>query len=118
MAALSLKTDATGEALYASRSYQIGETVVDFGDAVVRAERDKYTVERPGGGHLFHPVLAKTSHGCEPNCRISFPDQAMIAVRPIAAGEAITFDYMTTESAITHPFDCLCGCSNCRGRVG
>ncbi len=118
MSALTLKSDSTGEALYASRSYRAGEVVVDFGDAVFQAARDRHTVETPEGRHIFHPVLAKTSHGCEPNCRVSFEDQALVAVAPIAAGDVISFDYMTTESQISHPFDCLCGSSRCRGRIG
>ncbi len=113
-----VKSDPTGEALYAARSYRAGEVVVDFGDAVPRAERDAYTVETPSGGHIFHPALAKVSHSCEPNCRVRFEAKALVASRPIAAGEAISFDYLSTERRISAPFPCLCGCKSCRGRIG
>jgi hypothetical protein len=109
MAALMLKKDHTGEGLYAARTYRPGDIVVEFEQVEWRSERDRYTVEHPFGGHLFHPVLAKTAHSCEPNCRVSFRDRALVAIKPIIAGGQISFDYRSTEHQISHPFDCLCG---------
>jgi hypothetical protein len=117
MSPLILKKDRTGEGLYAGRNYHPGEMVLEFRQVDWRPERDRYTVEHPFGGHLFDPVLAKTTHSCEPNCRVSFPDRALITVRFIPSGEPITFDYRTTERRLSHPFDCLCGSSRCRGRI-
>lgn len=115
--ALMLKKDRTGEALYATRRYRTGEVVFEFEHVALRPERDRHTVEHPFGGHLFHPILAKTAHSCEPNCRIAVLDRMMIAIRDIAPGEPITFDYLSTERRISHPFDCLCGSRRCRGRI-
>jgi hypothetical protein len=117
MSPLMLRKDLTGEALYAGRAYRPGEAVLEFEGIAWRSARDRHTVEHPFGGHVFHPVLAKTSHSCEPNRRVSFPDRALIAVRPIASGEPVTFDYKTTERRISFPFDCLCGSPNCRRRI-
>jgi hypothetical protein len=117
MSALLLKKDRTGEALYAGRSYRAGEAIVEFDQVSWRPMRDRFTVEHPFGGHLFHPVLAKTGHSCEPNAQVSFQDRALVAARPIASGEPVTFDYHTTERRLSHPFDCLCGSRQCRGRI-
>jgi hypothetical protein len=117
-APLIVKQDATGEALYATRAYRPGDVVFHFQEVEWRPKRDRYTVQHPSGGHIFHPVLAKTAHSCEPNCCIDLPDRAMVAIRPIAAGEAISFDYETTESWFSHPFWCQCGSRRCRGRIG
>jgi hypothetical protein len=117
MSALFLKRDRTGEGLYAARSYHPGEFIFQFEAVSWRPIRDRHTVEHPFGGHFFHPILAKTSHGCEPNCRISFSDRAMVALKAVAAGEAISFDYQSTERRISHPFDCLCGSTKCRQRI-
>lgn len=116
-ASLLLKTDHTGEALYATRAYWPGDRVLRFDQLAWRPLRDRYTVQHPHGGHIFHPVLAKVSHACEPNCRVSFPDRALFAIRPILPGEPITFDYRSTESRLSHPFQCLCGSSRCRGWI-
>ena len=109
--------DATGEALYATLAFAAGDTVFRFQDVSWRPERDRYTVEHPDGGHLFDPVLARTAHSCDANCRPSTDLMAMIARREIAVGEPITFDCATTERAIRFPFDCVCGAPACRGRI-
>jgi hypothetical protein len=118
MAALMLRQDATGEALYAARAYRPGDIVLDFAEVEWRPARDRYTVQHSSGAHLFHPVLAKVSHGCDPNCRIEASGRILVAARPIASGEPIAFDYQTTETRFAYPFRCLCGASRCRGRIG
>lgn len=116
--ALIVKKDATGEALYATRPYQRGEVVFQFEKVEWRSRRDRHTVQHPSGEHIFHPVLARTAHSCEPNCRIDLEDRSMVAIRAIGTGEAITYDYETTERWFSHPFWCLCGSRRCRGRIG
>jgi hypothetical protein len=118
MAALTLRQDATGEALYATKSYRPGDIVLDFAEVEWRSVRDRYTVQHPSGAHLFHPVLAKVSHSCDPNCRLEVPGRILVTARAIASGEPITFDYQTTETRFAYPFRCLCGASCCRGRIG
>ncbi len=117
-AGLEVRTNPTGEALYATRPYEPGETVLSFPEVSWRSMRERCTVEHPDGRHLFHPVLAKTAHSCEPNTAVSFTAMALLAVRPIARGDVVSFDYATTETAFSVPFDCLCGASRCRGRIG
>ena len=114
---LLLRKDLTGEALYATRAYWPEDEVLRFDRLVWRPVRDRYTVQHPSGGHIFHPTLAKVSHACEPNCRVSFRERALVAVTPILPGEAITFDYQSTESRLSHPFQCLCGSPRCRGWI-
>jgi len=110
--------DEGGEELHAARAYRPGDVVFRFEEAEWRAQRDRDTVQHLNGGHVFHPILARTAHSCEPNCCISFPATAMVAIRAIAAGEAITYDYETTETWFSHPFWCRCGSRRCRGRIG
>ena len=117
-AALIVKKDVTGEGIYATRSYGPGDVVFQFEEVEWRPQRDRHTVQHPSGGHIFHPTLSKTSHSCEPNCRIDLPDRAMVAIRTIAPGDSITYDYETTERWFSHPFWCLCGSRRCRGRIG
>jgi len=35
------------------------------------------------------------------------------ALRDIAPGEEVTFNYLTTESEMAAPFNCICGSANC-----
>ena len=48
---------------------------------------------------------------------VSPSDVTLGAVRDIAAGEQVTFDYSTTMDEDDFELDCLCGSPNCRGRV-
>ncbi|MGZ6038822.1 MAG: SET domain-containing protein-lysine N-methyltransferase [Phenylobacterium sp.] len=116
--ALTIRRDAIGEALYAAHPYLSGDIVLDFAEVEWRPQRDRHTVQHPSGCHLFHPVLATVSHSCDPNCRIQPQGRILVALRPIAAGEPITFDYLTTESRFARPFQCQCGAPNCRRRIG
>jgi hypothetical protein len=55
------------------------------------------------------------NHACEPNTRIV--DRQVVALRDIAALEAVTFDYNTTEYDVAEPFPCRCGARWCVGVV-
>ena len=116
--ALSEQKDAPAPSLRAERAHRPGDVVFRFDDAEWRQQRDHETVQHPAGGHVFHPMLARTTHSCEPNCCVSFPISSMVAVRPIGPGDAITYDYETTETWFSHPFWCRCGSRRCRGRIG
>jgi len=114
---LIVRRVGVGEALVAVRPFEAGEPVFTFSHVSWRPGRDCLTVEDPRGRHVYDPLLARVAHSCDPNCRPSFELMALIARRDIAAGETLTFDYLSTESAISEPFDCHCGAPACRGRV-
>ena len=64
---------------------------------------------------------AKVNHSCDPNCGVRVNDAEgfdFVAMRPIAAGEEITFDYAMRNYVVEHfPPSCLCGASICRGTI-
>jgi hypothetical protein len=103
--------------MVAARAYHPGDLIFEFSEMVWWPVRDVFTVEYVGGRHFFDPQLARVAHACDPNARVSFTLMALVARRDIAPGEALTFDYFTTESAISAPFVCHCGASNCRGWI-
>lgn len=51
------------------------------------------------------------NHSCNPSAIIV--RRVLIAIKPFAAGEEITFDYNTNEYAMAAPFQCRCG--HCNG---
>jgi hypothetical protein len=55
------------------------------------------------------------NHDCDPSTSIR--DRQCVALRDIAPGEAVTFDYNTTEYDMAEPFACRCGSANCAGVV-
>ena len=56
------------------------------------------------------------NHSCEPNC--GFTDSTtLVAMREIATGEAITFDYAMSDTKTIFAFDCWCGSAKCRKKI-
>jgi hypothetical protein len=56
------------------------------------------------------------NHSCDPNC--GFTDAStLVALRHIAPGESITFDYAMSDVNSFIEFSCRCGASMCRGRL-
>ncbi len=55
------------------------------------------------------------NHSCDPSTVIR--DRQVIALRDIAPGDGVTFDYNTTEYDMAEPFACHCGSARCVGMV-
>ena len=54
-------------------------------------------------------------HACDPTAVIR--DRELIAIRDIAPGDSVTFNYNTTEYDMAEPFRCHCGSAQCVGMV-
>lgn len=54
-------------------------------------------------------------HHCEPTTVIRHRE--VIALRDIAQGDRVTFNYNTTEDDMAEPFRCHCGSARCAGMV-
>lgn len=72
---------------------------------------DQFMVSRlPAGPGDF------VNHNCDPNAGIQ-GQIGLVAMRDIAAGEEICFDYAMSDSLPYDEFTCGCGTSTCRGKV-
>jgi len=56
------------------------------------------------------------NHSCEPNCGIS-GSIMLVALRDIAAGEELTFDYAMCDDDPYDEFECACESPQCRLKV-
>ena len=54
-------------------------------------------------------------HACDPTTVIR--DREVIAIRDIAPGDGVTFNYNATEYDMAAPFRCHCGSAQCIGMV-
>jgi len=81
-------------------------------DRYVQVGRDAYL--GPSGG--FDDYV---NHSCDPTCwlRITADHFALFALRDIAAGEELAFDYSTTMSGDDWTMPCACASALCRGTV-
>jgi len=57
------------------------------------------------------------NHSCEPNSGFTDGTPVLYALRNIAEGEEITWDYSTSLSEPGWTLDCCCGATNCRSVV-
>ena len=103
-------------AQYAATRHNIGQMVADeLASRIGATFKSHKTPSRvaegflgPGGPKL---VIAK------PNGYMNTTERTFRALRDIAAGEEISFNYLTTESEMAEPFHCRCGSANCFGFI-
>jgi SET domain-containing protein len=64
-------------------------------------------------------MAAFINHSCDPNCESDqFGDQIwIVALRDIAAGEELTYDYCLWDGEPGDEAPCYCGSKNCRGTM-
>ena len=119
-----------GRALYAVADIAAGEAVaVKGGHILSRAERDEIATslgpaEIQISEHLFigprtqaerEGSMLHLNHSCTPNLGIE-GQIVFVALRDIAAGEELTFDYATGDDD-DWTMDCRCGAPGCRGTI-
>ena len=113
-----------GRGVFAERWYRAGEEILRFEGRTVPAaavadmgEDECYMIQI--GPELYlepAPPGRYTNHSCAPNAAIK-DDCRLIALRDIAPGEQICFDYSTTMSENNWTMACRCGAPNCRGVI-
>lgn len=81
----------------------------ELADHVIQFERRKW---RDSTG-----IARKLNHSCDPNCGIHGLF-TIVAMRDIAAGEELTWDYDMSEDNYHWDMDCHCGSPICRGAIG
>jgi hypothetical protein len=117
----------------ATRPYQRGD-ILCYGDGILYHDDDEFDdtyslVMHPddsgGRGQLFWDLVCQTrwfNHSCEPNTEVELewdddvdgPKAWWVALRDIAVGEEITYDYAFVAE-VAEP--CYCGAADCRGVI-
>ena len=107
----------------AARAIRPAETLLTVGGVRMRIA-SRYSVQIDDNVHLNPPAGAEylgaddsyiwryLNHSCRPNAYFRGLD--VIALRGIASGEDVTFDYDSTEYDMAEPFVCQCGEASCR----
>ncbi|MEQ8953359.1 MAG: SET domain-containing protein-lysine N-methyltransferase [Gammaproteobacteria bacterium] len=110
-------SDGVGEGVVALVPFAVGAVVCAF-TGFLTSEVTQFTLQIGRGRHLHDPYFyGKTLHSCDHNCFIDVKKRQFIAIKPIAAGNFVTFDYAQTEDYLFLAFPCSCGAINCRGKV-
>jgi SET domain-containing protein len=130
-----------GLGVFALRSIPKGTRVIEYlGERVSHAEADRrYEGKEDGDNHTFLFIADDetvidagvdgndarfVNHSCEPNCESVIEESRVFidAIRAIAAGEELTYDYQIQREADDPPdidvvFACRCGHRGCRGTM-
>ena len=130
-----------GLGVFALERITTGARIIEYlGERVSHSEADRrYLHKDPRDSHTFlFTVDARTvidagvggnearfvNHACEPNCESVIERRRVFidAVRPIAPGEELSYDYQIRREADDPPdideiFACRCGFAGCRGTL-
>jgi len=118
------------EGCYTTRPIKKGEVVVEYtGPRLTIKEAEKLYDKSPrtylfgltDGKHVIdgEGVAAFINHSCDPNCEVDeIKGRVWIsAIRDIAPGEEITYDYNLYDGELDDPSLCSCRSANCRGSM-
>lgn len=114
-----LKNDDGYSRAVAAVAVREGEVLAPFGARETLAQPNYLTVQT---GPETHILLAPEhvqyiNHSCDPNVFFDTARMEIVALRDIAPGEEVRFFYPSTEWTMDRAFDCLCGSSECLGRI-
>jgi len=121
----------SGLGLFTTRAFAVGERLAPYlGEPLATPPdvsgpgRPTYLLElHPGrwldGASPANPARY-ANHSCEPNAELVLDEATgqawLTALRPLAAGDEITFDYgFSLAESLFHP--CRCGAPECVGRI-
>ena len=116
------RTARTGKGLFTQRAFKRHEIVLEL-----RGELKFFVSRTAADAHMFENWIGigkdrwidpaepfvYLNHSCEPNLSVR-GKREMIALRDIAAGEELTFDYSITVDELPWTMDCLCATPSCR----
>ena len=117
-----------GMGIFAVAAIPAGTTVAGFGGSVIDragldAEDDEIRIHALQidddlfiASELPFDDADYVNHSCDPNCGI-VGSILLVAMRDVAEGEELCFDYAMTDTDDYDEFGCSCGTALCRGTV-
>lgn len=122
------RPDKGGHGLIARKAITAGERLLVWGGAIVDQTRlaalpeilQRRSVQVDEGLYLVTPVDDEPAdfinHSCDPNAGLQ-GQLTVVAMRDIAPGEEVCFDYAMTDASPYDQFTCSCDTKHCRGNV-
>ena len=114
-----------GRGVFAGRDFAVGELLFRFAGPVISLAQAVKKGDLEGNALQIGPATYVdleapglfANHSCEPNAGVR-ERVCGYALRPIARGEEIFYDYSTTMSERRWSMQCRCGTPSCRGMIG
>ncbi|MCE9531795.1 MAG: SET domain-containing protein-lysine N-methyltransferase [Planctomycetes bacterium] len=117
------QTPDKGRGVFAGEAIARGRRILEFQGTVLKSAEltDDMLAMQVGpddwlcsDGSLLDDCV---NHSCDPNAGFLDGEPALFALRDIAAGEEITWDYSTSIGEPGWTLECRCGSPKCRGVV-
>ena len=122
---LVIKQGTHGRGAFAAQAITEGSLILRFtGPLLHYADTTAETLALQIGPDLYIGASGEAddcvNHSCEPNAavRILGTTAELYALRDIAPGEEVLFDYSTILDEDDFVMTCLCGTPSCRGKIG
>jgi len=111
--------DNNQKAFFAQQKYEAGQVVAEFSAGKTLSRPTYLTVQVGIDKHIMlQPEhLQYINHSCDPNVFFDTHAMQVVALKPIAEGDEMTFFYPSTEWDMVQPFKCYCGTSRCLGEI-
>ncbi len=107
-----------GKGVFVIAPIRRGEVIIRYGH-VFTERPGRYSVQL--GAQRHHAGTGEigdfVNHSCDPTCRFDAEELSFRALRDLAPGDHVTYNYLTTERSLTEPFVCLCGAKGCFGQI-
>ena len=121
---VTIGQSALGAGLFAAQALQPGQAILLLSGAVLSRDEivalgseRSYAIQIGPDEYLdTMPPGRYANHSCNPNAGIK-NDRVLMALRPVAAGEEIRFDYSTAMGRGHWTTECRCGEPSCRGVI-
>ncbi|WP_366524565.1 SET domain-containing protein-lysine N-methyltransferase [Nannocystis sp.] len=111
---IELRPGAEGLGVFAVEAISAGEVLMAIAEVFVE-QRAQHTIQidehrhQAGTGEIDDYL----NHSCDPNCALVFDRLELVALRPLVAGEELSFNYLSSEWDMAAPFRCGCGAAGC-----
>jgi len=125
---LTTRRVSHGCAVFAQIPVRKGEVLAIWGGQIITTEQfmqmsldnQRQVAQIDDDLFIFTPTSDEPAdcfnHSCHPNAGMR-GQIVIVAMRDIAPGEEVTFDYAMCDSQPYDEFECQCGALECRGRV-
>jgi SET domain-containing protein len=129
MALIIRSSSLHGAGVYTNAPIVKGSRVLEYSGPRISAKQSEglydgdvtYLFGMDGGKTIIDGfcMAAFVNHSCDPNCESDQIENRVwiIALRDIAAGEELTYDYNIYDADPGDKALCRCGASNCRGTM-
>ena len=103
------------KSLQAASDFSPGDLISHFSAGSTLDHPTRLTVQIAADQHitLLPEFLQYMNHSCDPNAFFNTTTMELISIKPIHAGEELTFFYPGTEWEMAEPFVCQCGSRDC-----